>query len=116
MKLGPEEQRIVRDILRKHVPDHTVWAFGSRVHGRNLKPFSDLDLAIITDEALALDRLLDLRAAFSESDLPFRVDVVDWASADPAFRAIIAARHHVLLPGIAEDDPCAVSLTYGRDD
>jgi hypothetical protein len=28
--ISPEDWRIVRDILRKHVPDHEDWAFGSR--------------------------------------------------------------------------------------
>ncbi len=32
----------------------------------------------------------DLKEDFSDSDLPWRVDVVDWASTDPAFQAIIA--------------------------
>ena len=30
-----------------------------------------------------------LRDAFSESNIPYKVDVVDWATTDPVFRAII---------------------------
>jgi len=73
-----------------------VWAFGSRVHGRGLKPFSDLDLAILGDTPLDLGRRAAVGEAFSHSDLPFRVDVVDWATADATFRAVIERDHAVL--------------------
>lgn len=33
LDLTPEQWRIVREILRRHVPDRAVWAFGSRVKG-----------------------------------------------------------------------------------
>ncbi len=39
-----------------------------------------------------------IRDAFSESNLPFRVDVVDWASADEPFRRIILNRRVLLSP------------------
>jgi type I restriction enzyme S subunit len=41
----------VRRILQKHVPGYEVWAFGSRAKW-TAKPYSDLDLVIISDRAL----------------------------------------------------------------
>jgi predicted nucleotidyltransferase len=102
VKLAPVHLQLVRDILQKHVPGYSVWAFGSRVHGRNLKPYSDLDLAIISDKSLELDELMVLRAAFSESELPFLVDVVDYAAADAGFRSIIDADHEIVSEGQAD--------------
>lgn len=99
MNLAPAELRLVRHILRKHVPGCPVWAFGSRVHGRNLKPFSDLDLAVISDKPLGLHVLIALRTAFSDSALPFQVDVVDYAAADVGFRSIINADHEIVTTG-----------------
>jgi predicted nucleotidyltransferase len=52
MNVLPNELKLIKEILQRYVPEQTVWAFGSRVHGRQLKPFSDLDLAIITDNPL----------------------------------------------------------------
>lgn len=78
----------VQRILQTHVPQHEVWAFGSRVHGA-VKPYSDLDLAIITQHPLPLSVLGSLQDAFAESDLPWRVDVVDWACTSESFRRII---------------------------
>lgn len=79
---------IVRTILQSHVPQHRVWAFGSRAQ-KTAKKYSDLDLAVITDTPLSLDTLAALTTAFSESELPWKVDVLDWASIDSSFQEII---------------------------
>lgn len=86
----PAEWKIVRTILQRILPQHEVWAFGSRVR-RSHKPYSDLDLAVIGQSALTIEQLAALSEAFSESDLPWKVDVVDWANATEAFRQIIEA-------------------------
>jgi type I restriction enzyme S subunit len=94
--IHPAHLAIVREILHKHVPHYAVWAFGSRVTGKARK-FSDLDLAIISDKPLSLDVSASLRHDFSESDLPWKVDVVDWATTSDTFRAIIARDKLVLV-------------------
>lgn len=88
MDVRPDLWGIVQNILRAHVPQHEVWAFGSRAKW-TAKPCSDLDLAVITDQPLSLDVSAALTDAFAESELPWRVDVVDWASTSAAFRQII---------------------------
>lgn len=80
---------IVQGILQKHVPQHEVWAFGSRAKW-TAKPYSDLDLAVINDQPLPLDVSAVLTDAFAKSELPWRVDVVDWASTSESLRQIIA--------------------------
>ncbi len=75
-------------ILREQAPGIEVWAFGSRAR-RTAKPYSDLDLALVTRQPLALDQLASITDAFETSDLPIRVDVVDWAATGDAFRKII---------------------------
>jgi type I restriction enzyme S subunit len=88
--LSPAHWGLVYSILQKHVPQYPVWAFGSRAKW-TAKPFSDLDLAIITTQALDWTVSAELTDDFSESDLPFKVDVVDWATTSAAFRSIIEA-------------------------
>ena len=90
-----EELATIEEILNAHVPGLRVWAFGSRVAGRR-KPHSDLDLAIITEMPLPLAKLGMLEDAFAESDLPFRVDIIDWARTSEEFRALVRG-HHVAL-------------------
>lgn len=79
---------IVRRILQKHVPQYEVWAFGSRAKW-TAKPYSDLDLAVITDQPLSLKTSANLSDDFSESDLPWKVDIVDWAVTRAPFRKMI---------------------------
>lgn len=87
--IQPDHWEIVRCILQTHVPHAEVWIFGSRATGK-AKPFSDLDIAIITTQPLPLDVSACLHDDFSESDLPYKVDVVDWATTTTSFRNIIA--------------------------
>lgn len=86
----------VRTILREHVPDCEVWVFGSRI-GAGAKRFSDLDLAVISPAALPTRRLALLASAFEESDLPIKVDVIDWQSTAATFQEQIAKRHEIIL-------------------
>lgn len=82
-------------ILKTHIADKTVWAFGSRAT-KKAKPYSDLDLAVISETPLSLNLLATLEHAFTESDLPFKVDLVDWASTSDRFKKIIEKDRVVL--------------------
>lgn len=93
--LRADHLQLVLDILAKNVPDREVWAFGSRVQGR-AKPYSDLDLAVLGDLPMGLDVLAALTDDFAESDLPIRVDIVDWATTKNNFRQIIGKNKVVL--------------------
>jgi len=83
----------VRSILRDWVPNCEVWAFGSRVHQRGLKPFSDLDLVFITEQPLDEAYCGMIKEVFSESDLPIRVDIADWSLLSDSFRELILNEH-----------------------
>ena len=88
LDLRPEHWAMVRDILATQIPDREVLAFGSRARGQ-AKPYSDLDLAVLGDDPLGLHKVAELKEAFEESDLPFKVDVVEWAQTDARFRDVI---------------------------
>ena len=89
----------VTALLRRHVPDAEVWAYGSRVGGRS-HDGSDLDLVLRTADGqpLALGQLARLTAAFRESNIPFLVEARDWAHLPESFRQEIVRRHVVLVP------------------
>lgn len=97
--MEPEELETVRGILRAHVPGLEVRAFGSRVHGENLKPYSDLDLANITEIPLDAEKLAELREAFSESALPFKVDFLDWSVTNERFKRLIRQDYRIVQKG-----------------
>lgn len=97
--IQPNELQLVIKILAEHVPSLHVKAFGSRVNGTANRN-SDLDLMIMTSTPLPLLALADLKDAFAESDLPFRVDIVDWAATDEHFRKIIEKRAVTIFPNM----------------
>ena len=96
--LRPDHWAIVRNALRQHVPDREVLVFGSRATW-TAKEYSDLDLAIMGEEPLSLREVSALDEALGESDLPFKVDIVEWARIDEGFRRIIRG-HGVVVRGV----------------
>ncbi|MFK5222940.1 nucleotidyltransferase family protein [Glaesserella parasuis] len=93
--LTEQQLHLVQRILATHLPNIPVWVFGSRIKG-TAKRFSDLDLALITDTPLTIRQQAQLESAFSDSDLPFKVDLIDWASCSENFKQIILQKYEVL--------------------
>ena len=124
--LNPNHLEIVEQILAEHVPDCEVRAFGSRVNW-TANDHSDLDLAVYGDSPLSLEALGNLKEVFEESNLPMRVDVLDWHSTSDTFKKIIenpiradtdskqhpVARHtHRSISRVAKDDHRRDSSTH----
>jgi len=93
--LEPKHLKLVKKILQENLPNHEIWAFGSRVHGKNLKTFSDLDL-VIAKPATTMQQVMQISESFSESDLPFKVDVMDWNDSNESFQHIIKKHYEVI--------------------
>lgn len=93
---------IVQAILRRYLPQAEVWAYGSRVNGDHYDA-SDLDLVVRQPDELTRRQpdLDEVAAAFSDSDLPILVQILDWARLPAAFREEIAAGYVVLQAGVA---------------
>ena len=90
LDLRPDHLAIVRAILHDHLPpDAKAFVFGSRAHG-GARRYSDLDLALEWDRPLGLPLIGAIAEALSESDLPFKVDILDVTTIDPSFRICIA--------------------------
>ena len=83
-QLSPEQIQITKSILAQHAPGRQACAFGSRVEG-HASPTSDLDILILGEEAMQPDHRANLKLAFSESNLPFFVDIVEQARVSAKF-------------------------------
>jgi len=55
-----------------------------------------LDLVVISEDKMSITEFGELIEAFQESDLPFRVDVLDWHAISPEFRQVIKRNYEVL--------------------
>jgi len=87
LDLRPEWLETVRRLIAAHIPEAEVWAYGSRVQGAS-HDGSDLDLVVrnLSDPSQPQSNLSELRDAFSESNLPILVDLLDWARIPDSFR------------------------------
>ena len=82
--LTPSQHKEVMALLKRYLPDTEVWAYGSRVKF-TAKPSSDLDMIIFASKEQN-QAVVNLREAFEESYLPFRVDLFVWDEAPEQFR------------------------------
>ena len=89
------DHKLVLGLLKQHLPNVVVWAYGSRVKW-TARPQSDLDLvAFASCEQKAA--VFNLREALEESSLPFPVDLFIWDELPESFRKRIEAEHVVLV-------------------
>ncbi len=95
--LPAQHLTLVRTVLESLAPGVSAFAFGSRVEGR-AKKHSDLDLALHADGPLDWRLLARLREAFEESDLPIRVEVLDWAACSVQFKNTVGPKAVPLFP------------------
>lgn len=88
-KIDPAHLKVVRKIIEETAPECETRAFGSRVDG-NPKKYSDLDIVLVGSQKIDPRRLRKIKEAFAESDIPFRVDILDWNALSPQFQSAIA--------------------------
>ena len=87
--IRPQDLAIVRDILNNALPNNArVFVFGSRAKNTT-KRSSDLDIAIDLGRSLTRSEALELADQFEESDLSYRVDIVDLCSVTDVFKSIV---------------------------
>ena len=105
----PAQRELIRQLLQQHVPRCEVRAFGSRANGK-AKKHSDLDLVVVGKQKLPRQTVYGLAEDFRESDLPFRVDVLDWHAISPEFRKVIEKQYVVVQKaGNGESRVCVAS-------
>ena len=92
-----DQRKTLLTLLKRHLPNTTTWAYGSRVKWTS-RPQSDLDLVVFTKPEQER-RVSELREAFDESNLPFRVDLLVWRTIPERYRKQIEADHAVLVAG-----------------
>jgi len=93
-----------------------VWVFGSRSSG-HARPTSDLDLVLLADEPFPFAVLAELNEDFAESDLPFKVDVLQWLTLREEFRGVVRSRCQLFRRALAgSTHPKTGSRSQGASD
>lgn len=103
LHLPPRHRRALAALLREHLPDVEVWAYGSRVNGRS-HDGSDLDLVLRGPglKEIPSAQLGDFEEAVRESNIPFLVEARDWARLPERFHGEIEREYVVLVEGGGE--------------
>ena len=102
LQLNEEHRALVQALLERYLPGTEVWAYGSRANGA-ARPWSDLDLVAFAGPTQQ-NAVAELRDAFEESDLPFRVDLFVWDEIPETFRKNIRKAHRVLSRNDQKDE------------
>ncbi len=84
-----EQKAFILKTIKKYFPHAKLLFFGSRFAG-NYKPHSDLDLCIQAKTPLDVATWAKLNLDLTESDLPFKVDLIDWNRIDTDFHQNIS--------------------------
>ncbi|HEY85513.1 MAG TPA: nucleotidyltransferase domain-containing protein [Chloroflexi bacterium] len=96
--IQPHHLATVKAILKDLAPETEARIFGSRVRG-TAAAYSDLDMVLVAAAKIDRKMLYRLEDAFSQSALPFRVDVLDWHRISSSFRQVIERAYVVIQQG-----------------
>lgn len=106
MQLCLEKSQLetVQRILNAHFDGLEVDAYGPRVTGVDLTPDSALNVVVVSEKPIPVEEMLVVEKAFADKDLPFRVDVVDWAKLTENMQKSIRKEHIVIQEANPEKD------------
>jgi predicted nucleotidyltransferase len=94
INIEPQHLKIVENILKKY--PYSFFVFGSRITAK-ARTFSDLDLCFFEDIPTKIQ--IQIEEDFEESDLPYKVDIVNWQSCNQELKNVISKNMKCLQEG-----------------
>jgi predicted nucleotidyltransferase len=121
--LPPRHLEALRRLIAAYLPHEEVWAYGSRVAG-TAPQLSDLDLVVRHPADLKTPQtsaFWELKEAIGESNVPFLVELFDWARLPATFWENIDRQHVVLYSPelharLAESAPLEEGAVVNEDE
>ena len=83
--IDSKHKKWIIQTIQSIFPNAEILAFGSRIHGTSQK-YSDLDIALKQDVLFPRSAWRQLEEHFEESDLPFKVDPLEFSSLSQDFQ------------------------------
>lgn len=79
----------IKNILSKHINPHefNIFIFGSFAMGKNIYS-SDIDLGIEGKNALSASTIVKIQHDLEESNIPYKIDIVDFDKVSDRFKKI----------------------------
>ncbi len=114
LDLEADHLKVILELIKSHIPNTTVWAYGSRITGR-ARRYSDLDLVAFSSSNQSR-QIANLKEAFEESCLPFRVELLVWDDIPNSFHREILSYYVELISRCDEisDDPQVNNMASSR--
>ena len=81
------KQKIIA-VISALMPDVKIYLFGSRARGTN-GPRSDIDIALDGGKLLPIQDVDEIKSMFKESNIMYKIDVVDFYSVTDLMRGEI---------------------------
>ena len=78
----------IKTLVQSELKNTEIFIFGSRVQGK-AREYSDVDIALKSSAEIPFEKILLLKAKFSDSTFPYEVDIVDLNTLDKNFLNII---------------------------
>ncbi|MFH1233236.1 MAG: nucleotidyltransferase domain-containing protein [Patescibacteria group bacterium] len=86
------EEQIKNIIFRYLSPrKYQIFMFGSRVNGKATK-YSDYDIGILGKNPLPSKTKVLIEESFEESNIPCKIDIVDFSLVSPCFRKVALSK------------------------
>ncbi len=88
-KSKTKAERKIKEIIFRFLDPkkYQVFIFGSRATNK-AKKYSDYDIGIFGKKPIPWHILAEIEEMFEESDLPYKVDIVDFSLVSPDFKKI----------------------------
>lgn len=100
ISLSKDTIEIIKKVGQTTLPkDFELFVFGSRVHGTN-REFSDIDLGIKSKsgtDPLDFDSYLRLKSKLDDTNIPYRIELVDFDRANEEFEKEAYKHRYVIL-------------------
>ncbi len=77
-------QNVIKNEVKKVLPNATIFLFGSRSRGENLQ-YSDIDIALRAQQAIDCQQLALIKFNIEQTSIPYKVDLVDLNNISEAF-------------------------------
>lgn len=83
--IDEQTKRKIIAIISALMPDVKIYLFGSRARGTN-GPFADIDLALDGGKELPVADVDEIKSMFKESNIMYKIDIVDLHSVTELMR------------------------------
>jgi predicted nucleotidyltransferase len=89
MALKEEYKNQIIEIIHRHIPNCTIYLFGSRATGQE-RSGSDIDIAIDTGRPVSFETKIKILREIDDTTIPLEVDFVDLQTANEELKKDVA--------------------------